>query len=207
MDAIYGQKLGMTRIFTKSGDSIGATVIKVEPARVIGVKTEEADGYDAVVVGFGRIRPKLQSRPVKGQFDKAGIEPARYLREIRTDGSVRPDVGTTFGIDTFQPGDKVHVSGISRGHGFQGTVKRHGFRGGPKTHGQSDRLRAPGSIGASSFPSRVFKGQRMPGHMGNARVTVKNLKVVAVESEQSLLLVSGAVPGHKDSIVFVRKAR
>jgi large subunit ribosomal protein L3 len=207
MDAIYGQKLGMTRIFTAAGDSIGATVIKVEPARVIGVKTEEADGYDAVVVGFGQIRPKLQSRPVKGQFDKAGIEPARYLREIRTDGSVRPDVGTTFGIDTFQPGDKVHVSGISIGHGFQGTVRRHGFRGGPKTHGQSDRLRAPGSIGASSFPSRVFKGQRMPGHMGNVRVTVKNLRVVAVEPEQSLLLVSGAVPGHKDSIVFVRKAR
>lgn len=207
MDAIYGQKLGMTRIFTESGDSIGATVIRVEPARVIGVKTEEADGYDAVVVGFGRIRPKLQRRPDKGQFDKAGIEPARYLREIRTDGSVSPDVGTTFGIDTFQPGDKVHVSGISLGHGFQGTVKRHGFHGGPKTHGQSDRLRAPGSIGASSFPSRVFKGQRMPGHMGNARVTVKNLKVVAVEPEQSLLLVSGAVPGHRNSMVLVRKAR
>lgn len=207
MDAIYGQKLGMTRIFTESGDSIGVTVIKVEPARVIKVKTEEADGYDAVVIGFGQIRPKLQSKPVKGQFEKVGIEPARYLREIRTDGVGKPEVGTTFGIDTFRPGDKVHVSGISRGHGFQGTVKRYGFKGGPKTHGQSDRLRAPGSIGASSFPSRVFKGQRMPGHMGNSRVTVKNLKVVAVEPEQSLLLVGGAVPGHRDSIVFVRKAR
>jgi len=207
MDAIYGQKLGMTRIFTESGDSVGVTVIKVEPATVLKVKTEKADGYDAVVVGFGQIRPKLQNRPVKGQFDKAGIEPGRYLREIRTDGSEKPEVGTIFGIDTFRPGDKVHISGISRGHGFQGTVKRHGFKGGPKTHGQSDRLRAPGSIGASSFPSRVFKGHRMAGHMGNSRVTVKNLKVVAVEPEQSLLLVSGAVPGHRNSMVLVRKAR
>lgn len=207
MDAIYGQKLGMTRVFTESGDSVGVTVIKVEQATVLKVKTVEADGYDAVVVSFGRIRPKLQNKPVKGQFDKAGIEPGRYLREIRTDGSEKPEVGTTFGIDTFQPGDKVHVSGISRGHGFQGTVKRHGFRGGPKTHGQSDRLRAPGSIGQSSYPSRVFKGQRMPGHMGNKRVTVKNVKIVAVEPEQSLLLVGGAVPGSGESIVFVRKAR
>lgn len=207
MDAIYGQKLGMTRVFTESGDSVGVTVIKVEQATVLRVKTVETDGYDAVVLGFGQIRPKLQSKPVKGQFDKAGIEPARYLREIRTDGSVKPDVGTTFGIDTFRPGDKVHISGISRGHGFQGVVKRYGFKGGPKTHGQSDRLRAPGSIGQSSNPSRVFKGQRMPGHMGNKRVTVKNVKIVAVEPEQSLLLVSGAVPGHGNSTVFVRKAR
>ena len=207
MDAIYGQKLGMTRIFTESGDSVGVTVIKVEPATVLKVKTEETDGYDAVVVGFGQIRPKLQNKPVKGQFDKAGIDPGRYLREIRTDGSVKPDVGTTFGVDAFRPGDKVHISGISRGHGFQGVVKRHGFKGGPKTHGQSDRLRAPGSIGAASYPSRVFKGQKMPGHMGNKKVTVKNVRVVAIEPEQSLLLIGGAVPGHKNSLVYVRKAR
>jgi large subunit ribosomal protein L3 len=207
MDAIYGQKLGMTTIFTESGDSVGVTVIKIEPARVLKVKTEETDGYHAVVVGFGQIRPKLQNKPVKGQFDKAGIDPGRYLREIRTDGSENPEVGTTFGIDTFRPGDKVHVSGISIGRGFQGTVRRHGFKGGPKSHGQSDRLRAPGSIGQASYPSRVFKGQRMPGHMGNKKVTVKNVRVVAIEPEQSLLLVGGAVPGHKNSLVCVRKAR
>ncbi len=207
MDAIYGQKLGMTTIFTESGDSVGVTVIKIEPARVLRVKTEETDGYHAVVVGFGQIRPKLQNKPVKGQYDKAGIDPGRYLREIRTDGSEKPEVGTTFGIDTFRPGDKVHVSGISIGRGFQGTVRRHGFKGGPKSHGQSDRVRAPGSIGQSSYPSRVFKGQRMPGHMGNKKVTVKNIRVVAIEQEQSLLLVDGAVPGHKNSLVCVRKAR
>ncbi len=207
MNEIYGKKLGMTTIFTASGDSVGVTVIKVEPATVLKVKTKESDGYDAVVVSLGQIRPKLMSKPVKGQFAKAGIEPGRYLREIRTTGSEKPEVGTTFGIDTFRPGDKVHVSGISRGLGFQGTVKRYGFRGGPKTHGQSDRLRAPGSIGQASYPSRVFKGQKMPGHMGNKKVTVKNIKVVAIEPEQSLLLVGGAVPGHKNSLVSVRKAR
>ncbi len=207
MNEIYGKKLGMTTIFTESGDSVGVTVIKVELATVLKVKTQESDGYDAVVVSLGQIRPKLMSKPVKGQFAKAGIEPGRYLREIRTTGSEKPEVGTTFGIDTFRPGDKVHVSGISRGLGFQGTVRRYGFKGGPKTHGQSDRLRAPGSIGQSSYPSRVFKGQKMPGHMGNKKVTVKNIRVVAVEPEQSLLLVGGAVPGHKNSLVSVRKAR
>lgn len=207
MDTIYGQKLGMTRIFTESGDSVGVTVIKVESATVLKVKTEKTDGYDAIVVGFGQIRPKLQNKPVKGQFDKAGIDPGRYLREIRTDGSEKPKVGTIFGVDTFRPGDKVHVSGISRGLGFQGTVRRYGFKGGPKSHGQSDRLRAPGSIGAASYPARVFKGKKMPGHMGNKKVTVKNIKVMAIEPEQSLLLVGGAVPGHKNSLVCVRKAK
>ncbi|MEE9555357.1 MAG: 50S ribosomal protein L3 [candidate division Zixibacteria bacterium] len=207
MKEIYGQKLGMTRVFTDAGDSVGVTVIRIDPATVIRVKTKESDGYDALVVGFGQIRSTLVSKPIKGQFDKAGVEYKRYLREIKFDGTEKPEVGATFTAEIFKAGQKVHVSGVSRGLGFQGAVKRHGFAGGPKTHGQSDRLRAPGSIGQSSYPSRVFKGMKMSGRMGKDKVTVKNLKIVAVEPEQSLVLVSGVVPGHKNSLILVRKAR
>ena len=207
MNAVYGQKLGMTRIFNDSGDSIGVTVIRIDPGTVIDVRSADTHGYDALVVGFGAGRPGRLRKPVEGQFKKAGVEPARYLREFRKPGPVEAEVGSSIGADIFKSGERVHITGISRGHGFQGTVKRHGFSGGPKSHGQSDRLRAPGSIGASSFPSRVFKGQRMAGHMGNRRSTVKNLKVVSVETEQSLILVEGPVPGHKNSLVLVRKVR
>jgi large subunit ribosomal protein L3 len=206
MKSIYGQKIGMTRIFTEAGDSVGVTVIKVDPATVGRIKTVEKDGYSAVVLGFGDIREKLLTKPAKGQFVKAGTDPRRHLREIRLEKEETPETGKVFGVDIFKPGERVHVTGISRGHGFQGGVKRHGFKGGPKTHGQSDRLRAPGSIGQSSSPSRVFKGMRMPGHMGNKQITVKNLTVMAVEPEQSLLLIKGVVPGHKNSTLFVRKA-
>jgi len=207
MRAIYGQKLGMTRIFTESGDSVGVTVIKVDPATVLRLKTEEKDGYNAAVVGFGPIREKLVNKPLKGTFAKAGVEQKRYIRELKFDESEKPEVGAVLGVDIFKPGEKIHVSAVSRGLGFQGSVKRHGFAGGPKTHGQSDRLRAPGSLGQSSYPSRVFKGLRMAGRMGNGRVTVKNLKIAAIEAEESLLLISGVVPGHKNSLVLVRKAR
>jgi len=207
MKAIYGQKVGMTRVFTESGDSVGVSVIKVDPAVVVRLKTEEKDGYNAAVVGFGRIRPKLLKKPLKGQFDKAGVEQKRQLRELSYEGDEKPEIGAVIGVDIFKVGETVHVSAVSRGLGFQGAVKRHGFSGGPKTHGQSDRLRAPGSLGQSSYPSRVFKGLRMAGHMGSRKVTVKNLKVVAVEPEESLLLISGVIPGYKSSLVLVRKAR
>jgi len=207
MKAMYGKKIGMTRIFTPAGDSIGVTVIEVEPATVVRIKTKDIDGYKAAVVSFGTVRPKLVSKPVKGQFDKNGVEPKRFLREIRIAGDQVPEKGSKIGVDIFRQGEKVHVCGVSRGLGFQGTVRRHHFKGGPKTHGQSDRLRAPGSVGASSYPSRTFLGQRMAGHMGDDKVTVKNVKVVGVEPELNLLLLSGPVPGHKNSIVFVRKAR
>jgi large subunit ribosomal protein L3 len=207
MKAIYGQKLGMTRVFSDDGDSIGVTAIKVEPATVVRVKSEESDGYDAVVVGFGKVRPGRVNKAVAGQFDKAGIEHKKYLREVRIQGADKPEVGQTYGADIFQVGETVHVSGVSRGLGFQGTVRRHGFAGGPASHGQSDRLRAPGSIGQSSYPSRVFKGMKMAGRMGNERVTVRNLRIVAVEPDQSLILVSGVVPGNNNSLVYVRKAR
>jgi len=206
MKSIFGKKIGTTRAFTDEGNSVGVTVIKIAPVTVVKTKTVEKDGYNAVVVGFGEIREKLLSKPIKGQFTNSGVEIKRHLREIRIEDDEVPETGTEFGVDIFKPGDRVHVSGNSRGHGFQGGVKRHGFKGGPKTHGQSDRLRAPGSIGQSSSPSRVFKGMRMPGHMGNKKVTVKNLKVFAVESEQSLLLIQGIVPGHKNSVIFVKKA-
>lgn len=208
MNAIFGQKLGMTRVFTSNGDSVGVTVIKVDPATVVRVKTGAKDGYNAVVLGFGEVKPSHVLKPVKGQFAKAGTEPKRFIREIRIDGGAdAPEVGSVFGVDVFKPGETVTVSAVSRGLGFQGGVKRHGFKGGPKTHGQSDRLRAPGSVGSSSYPSRVFKGQRMAGRMGNEKVTVKNLKVVGVEPEHSLLLIRGVVPGHASTVVFVRKAR
>jgi large subunit ribosomal protein L3 len=206
MNSIFGKKIGITRAFNDEGNSVGVTVVKVSPVTVVKTKTVEKDGYNAVVVGFGEVREKLVSKPVKGQFTKSGVEPRRHLREIRIEGEDVPEAGTEFGVDIFKPGDRVHVSGRSRGHGFQGGVKRHRFKGGPKTHGQSDRLRAPGSIGQSSSPSRVFKGMRMPGHMGNKKVTVKNLRVFAVESEQSLLLIQGVVPGHKNSVILVKKA-
>jgi len=207
MKAIYGQKLGMTRIFTESGDSVGVTVIKVDPATVLRLKTVEKDGYNAAVVGFGPVRKKLVNKPQKGQFAKAGIEEKRYIRELAYDDSDNLEVGSVLGVDVFKTGEKVHVSAVSRGLGFQGSVKRHGFGGGPKTHGQSDRLRAPGSLGQSSYPSRVFKGLRMAGRMGNKQVTVKNLKVAGIEAEESLLLISGVVPGHENSLVLIRKAR
>ena len=196
----------MTRVFTEMGDSLGVTLIKIDPVTVVRTKSQEKDGYNAVVVGYGQVREKLVSKPVKGQFAKAGIEPKRNLREIRVENNELPEPGSKIGVDIFKPGERIHVSGISRGHGFQGGVKRHKFRGGPKTHGQSDRLRAPGSIGQSSSPSRVFKGTRMAGHMGNKKVTVKNLEVYAVEPEQALLIVKGVVPGPKNAALFVRKA-
>jgi large subunit ribosomal protein L3 len=207
MNSIYGKKIGMTRIFTPAGDSVGVTAIEIEPVTVVRVKTDETDGYNSAVVAFGKVRPTLLAKPVKGQFEKNGQELKRYLRELPLAEGETFEKGAKIGVDMFKPGEKVHISGVSRGLGFQGAVKRHHFKGGPKTHGQSDRLRAPGSVGASSYPSRTFKGQRMAGHMGNAGVTVKNIRVVAIEPEQNLLLVSGPVPGHNDSIVYVRKAR
>ena len=207
MDSIYGKKLGMTRVFTENGDSVGVTGVKVDPATVVNVKTTEKAGYNAVVLGFGEVRENLLNKPHKGQFRKADAAPKRYLKEVKIDGDELPEIGTVYGADVFKAGQKVSVTGISRGHGFQGGVKRHGFAGGPKTHGQSDRLRAPGSIGQASYPARVLKGTRMAGRMGNERVTVKNLKVFSVETEQSLILIKGVVPGAKNSMILVRKAR
>jgi large subunit ribosomal protein L3 len=193
----------MSQVFDENGEAVPATVIEAGPCPVVQVKTPEKDSYAAVQLGFGKIRSKLVNKPLGGHFKKAGLEPQRWLRE----GEISPEeavkVGETLTVDIFKVGDKVNVTGTTKGLGFQGGVRRHHFRGGPKTHGQSDRLRAPGSIGASSYPSRVWKGTRMAGQMGNVHQTVKNLTVVAVDPESNLLLLKGSVPGKINNLLRI----
>jgi len=206
MEGIVGKKIGMTRVFNQEGQAIAVTVIEAGPCPVVQVKTKEKEGYDAVQLGFGQKRKKLVTQPLLGHFAKAKVEPQRILKEMRTEDAAKFKPGQKLGVDLFSVGEKVSVTGVSKGLGFQGGVRRHKFHGGPKTHGQSDRLRAPGSIGGSSYPSRVFKGQRMPGRMGGEKLTVRNLVVVGVDPEKSLLLVRGAVPGKRNSYLTIRKS-
>jgi large subunit ribosomal protein L3 len=205
-DGIIGKKLGMTRVFDQEGRAVPVTVIEAGPCPVVQIKTSGREGYDAIQAGFGEKRKKLFTLPVLGHFQKAKIEPRRILKEFRTEGAEEFKVGQELKVEMFSPGERVDVSGVSKGLGFQGGVRRHGFRGGSKTHGQSDRMRAPGSIGASSYPSRVYKGQRMAGRMGGKRVTVRRLEVVQVDQERNLLLLKGAVPGKPNSYLTIRKA-
>lgn len=203
MTGILGKKLGMTQIFTEDGRLMPVTVIEAGPCCVIQVKTSEKDGYEAVKVGFIEAKKeKNVPKPLAGVFKKAGTSVFRILKEFPMSGL---KVGDMIKADNFNKGDTVAVSGISKGKGFQGVMKRHNFKGGPASHG-STRYRAPGSIGASSFPSRVWRGIRMAGHMGSERVTLNNLTIVDVRPEQNLILVKGAVPGHANSIVEIRKA-
>lgn len=206
MEGIVGKKIGMTRVFNQEGQAIAVTVIEAGPCPVVQVKTKEKEGYDAVQLGFGQKRKKLVTQPLLGHFNKAKVEPQRILKEMRTENVGKFKVGQKLGVDLFSVGEKVRVTGVSKGLGFQGTVRRYKFHGGPKTHGQSDRLRSPGSIGGSSYPSRVFKGQRMPGRMGGEKLTVRNLVVVGVDPEKSLLLIRGAVPGKRNSYLTIRKS-
>jgi len=200
MMTIIGRKLGMTQIFAEGGRVIPVTVIEAEPGAVIEVKTKEKHGYEAVKVGFFEARKeKSLPKPELGVFKKAGLKPYKVLREFPIGGL---KVGDTISVEGFSKGDKVSVSGISKGKGFQGVMKRHNFKGGPGSHGSMFN-RAPGSIGASSFPSRVWKNQGLPGHMGSERVTIKNLEIVDVR--ENLILIKGAVPGAKNSIVEVKK--
>ena len=203
MKEILGKKLGMTRIFMDNGEAVTVTVIEAGPCPVVKVKTVERDGYAAYQVGFGDIRKKLVNKPRAGQFAKSGVEPTRYLRELKYDNA-ELEVGAELKADIFNIGERVDVTGISRGLGFAGTMKRHNFSGANATHGQSDRWRAPGSIGQSSYPSRVFKGMKMSGRMGKDKVTVLNLEVIKVIENENLLLVKGSVPGNKGSLVKVR---
>jgi large subunit ribosomal protein L3 len=181
---------------------VGVTVIGVEPNLITAVRTAGEDGYDAVQVGFGAVRSNRVIKPHAGAFAKLEAPPRRHLKELR---GVSGEVGETIGVDTFEVGDRVHVSATTKGRGFQGTVKRHGFGRGPVSHG-SHNVRQPGSVGASADPSRVFKGQRMPGQMGNETATVRNLEVVAVDAENNELWVRGGVPGGRGAIVKIRKA-
>ncbi|RME22321.1 MAG: 50S ribosomal protein L3 [Candidatus Zixiibacteriota bacterium] len=205
MKEILGRKIGITRIFAPDGEAIPATVIEAGPCPVIMRKTREKDGYDAYQVGFGVRRKQRTNKPMAGHFAKAGVEPSMYLREIRYDEG-ELEIGSELKVSMFKRGERVDVTGTSRGLGFAGGMKRHGFSGANKTHGQSDRWRAPGSIGQSSYPSRVLKGLRMAGRMGNKKVTVLNLEVVQVIEEENLLLVRGSVPGHRGSLVKIRSS-
>ena len=203
LQGFLGKKIGMTQIFREDGRVVPVTVIEAGPCVVTQVKTTETDGYEAVQLGFGDV--KRRNKPLSGHLKDSRL--SRYLREVTADDTSEFEVGQTIGVDIFQAGEKVDVIGRSKGRGFAGVMKRWGFAGGPRTHGQSDRHRAPGSIGQSSNPSRVFKGMRMAGHMGDRQVTVKGLTIVGVDSERNLLLVKGAVPGAKGSMVIVKKQK
>lgn len=203
--AILATKVGMTQIFNEDGSLIPVTVLQAGPCYVTQVKTVENDGYKAVQVGFVDKKDKHTTKPEAGHFKKAGVTPKRHLAEFKSFETL-PGLGETLTVDLFQEGGFVDVVGTSKGKGFQGVVKRHGFGGvGQSTHGQHNRLRAPGSIGACSYPAKVFKGLRMAGHMGNERVTVQNLQVIKVLPEHNLLMIKGSVPGPKGSIVLVEK--
>jgi large subunit ribosomal protein L3 len=206
MPGILGKKIGMTSVFNAEGDLVPVTVIQAAPSKIISVKNEEKDGYAAIVVGYGEKKEKNISKPVLGQFNKSNLSPFRMIKEFKGFDSNSAKVGDEIKVDLFKEGDTIKVRGKSKGKGFQGVMKRHNFGGvGGTTHGQSDRLRAPGSIGASSYPSRVFKGQRMAGRKGFENVTVRNLKVIKVVPEENLIMVKGAVPGSINSIVELIK--
>lgn len=200
---MIGKKLGMTQLFARDGKLIPVTVIQATPCQVTQKKTVEVDGYNAIQMAFDAVDGKRVNKPLTGHFKKAGADTARFLREFRFEDTGNYQIGQRINIDIFEQGERIDVVGISKGKGFQGGVKRHHFKGGGATHG-SMHHRAPGSIGASSFPSRVFKGQRLPGHMGQDRVTAMGLEIVAVKKEQNLLLVKGAVPGAKNALVLIR---
>ena len=201
---LIGKKLGMTQIFSDEGVSVPVTVIEVEPSVVIQKKTVEADGYDAVQLGYGRIKQRNVTKALQGHFKKADKGLFRVLREFNLDPE-GCEAGQELNAEMFAPGDYVDVVGTTKGKGFAGVIKRHGFRGGRATHGSMFH-RAPGSIGASADPSRVFKGTKLPGHMGSARMTVQNLLVWAVRPEMNVILVRGAVPGCKNGYVLIKQA-
>ncbi len=206
---LIGKKVGMTSIFDEAGNNIPCTVVEVEPNVVTQIKsTDSKDGYDAVQLGYGEKKEKRTSKAMKGHFEKAGTTPKKKVVEFRDfdAGEVALGEGKTI-TDIFEEGDYVDVAGTSKGKGFQGVVKRHGFAGvGMATHGQHNRQRAPGSIGQSSYPSRVFKGLRMAGQMGNECVTIQNLEVIKIYSDHNVILVKGAVPGARNSFVEIHKA-
>jgi large subunit ribosomal protein L3 len=203
--AIIGKKIGMTQVFAEDGTAIAGTVIKAGPCVVVQRKTVTADGYESVQVGLVEERPARVSKPLMGHYKKAGVPPTRVRREVKLAKDADPKAGEQILVSIFSAGERVDVVGVSRGKGFQGVMKRHNFRGGAATHGSMFH-RAPGSIGASSFPSRVVKGMRAAGRMGADRVTVHNLKVVRVDADNHLLVVSGAVPGAPGGYLIVRKA-
>ena len=207
MNGIIGKKIGMTSIFDDAGKHIACTVIEAGPCVVTQVKTEDSDGYSALQLAFDDAKVKNTTKPMMGHFEKAKTTPKRKLKEFRDFDAAPKSEGDLVNIeDVFSEGDTVNASGVTKGKGFQGVVRRHGFAGvGQRTHGQHNRGRAPGSIGASSFPSRVMKGMRMAGRMGGDNVKIRNLKVVKIFPEKNILLIKGAIPGHNGSYVMIEK--
>ena len=202
---LIGKKIGMTQIFNEEGKVIPVTVIEAGPCVVSQVKTEETDGYNSIQLGFGAIKESKVNKPERGHFTKANIAPARYLREIRVDSIEDVKVGDELKADIFMAGDKIDIQGTSKGKGFQGVIKRHGQHRGPMGHG-SMYHRRPGSMGSTSTPGRVFKGKKLPGHMGAETVTIQNLEVVAVDLDKNVILVKGSVPGVNGAILKIRQS-
>src|SRR5579875_3089643 len=205
MPAILGKKLGMTQVFDDAGNVVPVTIVETGPCVVVGLRTAERDGYAAVQLGFGTRKDARLTKAYKGTFAKRGLQPVRVVREARAAADDRVEIGQALGADVFSRGDRVDVVGVSKGKGFAGAMKRHNFGGQRDSHGNSLMHRAPGSIGSSNV-ARVFKGQRMPGRLGGARTTVRGLRVVQVDTERNVLLLRGAVPGPRGSVVLVRRA-
>jgi large subunit ribosomal protein L3 len=206
MTGILGTKLGMTQVFDETGQVVPVTVVQAGPCVVTAVRTPDNDGYSAVQIGYGEINPRKVTKPVAGLFEKAGVTPRRYVAEIRTQDASTYQLGQEISATLFEAGQRVDVTGKSKGKGTAGVMKRHGFRGLSSSHGTQRKHRSPGSIGACATPGRVFKGVRMAGRMGAERVTVQSLTVHAVDSDKNLLLIKGAVPGPRGGLVMVRSA-
>ncbi len=207
MNAILGEKVGMTQIFDDEARAIPVTVIKAGPCHVTQIRTDETDGYNAVQISYGELAKKNVNKPTEGHFAKAGVDPARHLIELRVDDASGYELGQAITVgEVFEAGGKADVSGVSKGKGFQGVMKRHNFAGQGASHGVHKVHRVPGSIGACATPARVFKGKKLPGRMGGEKTTILNLTVVGVDTERNLLLLRGAVPGPKGSLVVVREA-
>lgn len=202
LQGYLGKKIGMTQIFREDGRVVPVTVIQAGPCVVTQVKTKETDGYEAVQLGFDDV--KRRNKPQAGHLKNSRL--SRYLREVSTDDTSEFEVGQTIGLDIFEAGEKVDIIGKSKGRGFAGVMKRWNFGGGPRTHGQSDRARAPGSIGGGTTPGKVYKGMKMAGHMGNRRITVKGLEIVEIDAERNLLMIKGGIPGATNSLIQIRRA-
>ena len=204
MSALLGKKIGMTNVFSADGMLVPVTVLQVGPCVVTQVKTQETDGYTALQLGFDEKPVEKLNKPIAGHLKKACDKGFRVLKEFRTDNVEEVEAGAVLDLNMFQIGDKVTVTGVSKGRGFQGTIKRHGFSRGPETHGNRNH-RKPGSIGNSAWPAKVIKGRKLPGQMGTDKVTVKNLTIVDIKPDDNIILVKGAVPGYKTGVVEVRK--
>ena len=204
IQGILGRKLGMTRLFDETGAATPTTIVEAGPCFVTQVRTAMRDGYEAVQLGFGQIRANKLTKPERGHL-KNGVPPVRDLREVPASEIDTIELGARVDVGMLKAGDRVDVVGVSKGKGFAGVMKRHHFHGGPKTHGQSDRWRAPGSIGAGTTPGRVFKGTKMAGHMGDERVTVQNLQVIQVDADRNLVALRGAIPGPRGGLIVIKK--